>query len=160
MQFNEEFFVAAATLVFFAGAFKPIKKSLLGMLDSKIAKIKKDLSEAARLKNEAAKLLSEAQTRLVETENHAKEIITHAQKEADLLVSNTRTKLEQDIETRKKLAMQKIQSFEENAINELRKNISNITVTAAAQIIEESSDEDSFKKLVGTSLDKLSKTIH
>jgi F-type H+-transporting ATPase subunit b len=160
MQFNEEFFVAAATVIFFAATFKPMKKALLGMLDGKINKIRKDLNEAARLKNEASKLLAEAQARLVETENHAKDIINHAQKEADLLVRNTRTKLETDIETRKKLAMQKIQSFEENAINELRKNISSITVSAAAQIIEESSDEDSFKKLVGTSLEKLSKTIH
>jgi len=160
MVMNEEFFVAVAIVTFFVFAFKPLKKGFLSLLDTRIDKIKKDLSEAERLKNEAQQLWNEASSRLSESEVRGKAIIANAQAEAENIIKNTRKKLEKDIEVRKKMAMQKIQSFEESAVNELKKNISNITVALASQLIEEGGSEDSFKKLVNSSLDKLSKTIH
>ncbi len=157
---DEKFIVAVATVIFFAVTFKPMKQGLLGIIDSRINKIKSDLAEAANLKAEATKLLAQAQTKLAQSEVEAANILDHAKKEADLILSKAKEKLEKDIEVRKKLAMQKIQSFEENAINELKKNISQITVVAAAQIIEESGNDDSFKQSVAGSIEKLSKTVH
>jgi F-type H+-transporting ATPase subunit b len=142
---DEKFIVAVATVIFFALTFKPMKQGLLGI---------------ANLKAEATKLLAQAQTKLAQSEVEAANILDHAKKEADLILSKAKDKLEKDIEVRKKLAMQKIQSFEENAINELKKNISQITVVAAAQIIEESGNDDSFKQSVAGSIEKLSKTVH
>lgn len=157
---DPKFFVAMATLIFAALTFKPIKNGLVSMLDSRIEKVKKDLSEAERLKHEAETLLNTAKGKLNDSEKQAKEIIAFAKKESELLMQNTKNKLEKDVEIRKKLALQKIQSFEETSINDLKKNISNITIAVAAQIIEESGNENDFEKLVGVSLEKLSKTVH
>ncbi len=130
------------------------------MMDTRIEKIKQNMLEAVTLRDDAMKLFEAAEKKLAQSEVEAADIVAHAHKEAELIIENTRVKLEKDIEIRKKLALQKIQSFEENAINELKKNISNITVAAAAQVIEENNGDENFKKSVSSSLEKLSKTIH
>lgn len=160
MHFDEKFFVALATVTFAVLVFKPVKKALLAMVDGKIAKIKSDLETAEKLKNDAQMLFDESKAKLEAVEKQAIEILNHAKNEANLLVQNANLKLAADIEVRKKLALQKIQSFEDNAVNELRKNISLITINAAATAIEESGDEENLKKLFNSSLDKIAKTVH
>jgi F-type H+-transporting ATPase subunit b len=160
MHFDEKFFVLVATITFIVLTFKPVKKALLAMIDGRIAKIKSDLETAEKLKNEAQKLFDESKARLEAVEKQAIEILNHAKNEANMLVENTNRKLAADVEIRKKLALQKIQSFEDNAVNELKKNISLITINAAANAIEESGDADNLKKLFNSSLDKITKTVH
>jgi F-type H+-transporting ATPase subunit b len=160
MNFDEKFFVALATVSFVVLTFKPVKKTLLDMIDGKIAKIKSDLDTAEQLKNEAQKLFDESKAKLEAVEKQAIEILNHAKFEANLMVENANRKLVADIEVRKKLALQKIQSFEDNAVNELKKNISLITINAAANAIEESGDAESIKKLFNSSIDKITKTVH
>ncbi len=157
---DEKFIVALATLVFMMIAFRPMKKGIVGMLDGRINKIKADLEEAAKLRAEAEELLADAKRKLEQSEIDGRLMVARAKEDAEVMMKNAREKMSADIETRKKLAMQKIQSFEENAMNELRKNISQITVSAASQIIEENDNDENFRKSVGSSLDKLSKTFH
>lgn len=160
MHFDEQFYVAVVTVIFFAATFKPMKRGLLNMLDGRIEGIKKNLAEAERLKLEATKLLKEAEAKLAKSEKDAKQIIEHANSEAKTILDNAKKKLEKDIELRKKMALQKIQSFEEKAVDELKKSISAITVEVAAKAIDDAGNDNNFKKLVTSSIDKLSKTVH
>lgn len=157
--FDAKFIVAAATILFFVALFKPMKKALLGMLDERINKIAKELEDAQNLKNEAKKLFDEAKLRLEQSELEAKNIVDHASKEAETMIVKTKTKLDKDIEVRKALAVQKIRSFEENAINEIKRQISNITIMTSSQILSDV-NETNFKNSVHSSIEKLSKTLH
>jgi len=160
MHFDEKFFVSVATIIFAAIVFKPARKAILSALDSRIDKIKKELDEAMRLRNEAEAILRTAKAHLSESEKQANDIIAYAEKEASEMLRNAKDKLAKDVENRRVLAVQKIKNFEESAITEMKRNIANIAISATAQVIEEGSDEESFKKLVGNSLDKISKTVH
>lgn len=159
-HFDEKFFVALATIIFFAIAFRPMKRAILGMVDSRITKIGNDLEEARKLRMEAEEILAHAKLKLEESEKQANEIVNYAQTEAESMLRNAKEKLAKDVEVRRNMAVQKIKSFEENAISEMKRNIANLTLSATTQVIEESSDEESFKKLVDNSLDKISKTVH
>ncbi len=160
MHFDEQFFVAVVTVIFFAMTFKPMKKAIVGMLDSRIESIRKNLDEAESLKKQALSLLHEAEAKLARTEKEAKQMLEHAREESEQIITNTRAKLEQDVEVRKKLALQKIQSFEDKAIEDIKKNISLITVEVASKAIDEAGNDNDFKKLIAGSIDKLSKTVH
>jgi len=89
-----------------------------------------------------------------------KEIVSHAKEGSRNIIANTKSKLEKDVENRKKLAMQKIQSFEDNAVAEIKKSISGITIMSAQTVLEENIDDENFQSLVDSSLEKISKTIH
>lgn len=154
------FWVAFVTVVFAVLVYKPIKNALTSMLDKKISEIRSDLEEANNLKDEANALLAEAERKIAKSEEDAKEILSHAKAEADNIVANTKSKLSKDIENRKKLAIQKIQAFEDKAVEDIKKNISGIIVMSAQTILEENIDEEDFQNLIDDSLDKISKTVH
>ena len=154
------FWVAFVTIVFMILAFKPIKNALVGILDSRISDIKETLEEANRLKDEAKEILAQAERKLSKSEEDTKEIVSHAKEGSRNIIANTKSKLEKDVENRKKLAMQKIQSFEDNAVAEIKKSISGITIMSAQTVLEENIDDENFQSLVDSSLEKISKTIH
>ena len=157
---DEKLIVAVATISFVVLVFKPAKRAILSMIDNKIADIKKNITEAEELKAAAEKLFEQAEAKLAQSEEEAEQILNHANKEAKHIVVSTKEKLGKDVETRKNLALQKIQSFEDNAIRELKGNIAQITVAVASKVIEESDDKEAFENLVVDSLEKVSKTIH
>jgi len=160
MQFDESFFVALVTLSFFVLTFRPMKRAILGIIDSRIEAIRQNLKEAENLKRAALKLLQESEAKLAQAEEDAAEMVSRARADAESILSIAQAKLHNDIENRKKLALQKIQSFEERAIEDLKQNISAITVEVAAKAIDTAGNDNDFKKLVTTSIERLSKTIH
>lgn len=154
------FWVAFVTVIFAALVYKPIKNYISALLDARIDEIKNELEEASKLKDEANALLAEAEKRLAKSEEEAQEIISHAKTESESIISNAKDKLAQDIENRKKVALQKIQSFEDNAVSDIKKNISGLVVMSAQTILEENIDEEGFQNLIDDSLEKVSKIVH
>ena len=160
MNFDETFFVAVATLIFAIVVYKPSKKAILSLIDKRIDGIRNEIDEAKKLKEEAQEILAEAKRNLLDSEQQASDILNHAKEEAKSITKNVSDKLKKDIETRKKLSIQKIQSIEDKAVEEVKKSISAMTINAAQTIVEENLDEATYDSIIEGSVDKISKTIH
>jgi F-type H+-transporting ATPase subunit b len=159
MKFDESFWVAVATALFIAAVYKPAKRAINSLLHKRIDTVKSNLEQARKLKEEAQELLAEAEKKLSKSEHDAKTIIKHANEEAEFIVSRARDKLKSDIEIRRKLAMQKIKSLEESAVDEIKKNLSSLTIIAAQTILEEHVKDEIQDKLTDESIEKADKTI-
>ena len=78
------------------------------LLDKRADTIRQELDEARKLREEAQAILAEYQRKQKDAEKEAGEIIRLAQQEAEALAAETRTKLEETLERRTKLAEDKI----------------------------------------------------
>jgi F-type H+-transporting ATPase subunit b len=135
-MFEAEFWVAVAFLLFlgvlfYAGAHKTV----LAALDERSARIRAELDEARRLREEAAKLLSEYQRRKSEAEREAQAIVTEAKAEAERVALEARSKMEDFLARRTKVAEAKIGQAEVQALADVRAAAADAAVAAAEQIL-------------------------
>jgi F-type H+-transporting ATPase subunit b len=131
-------------IIYFAGGFK----ALTGMLDGKIATIRKQLDEAKALRAEAEALLADAKAKQAAAHKDAEGILAHAKIEAEQLVAKARDDAETLVERRGKMAEDKIAAAERAAIAEVRAKAASAAAAAAAQIIGERHDAASDKALI------------
>ena len=135
-MFEAEFWVAVAFLLFvlilfYVGAHKKITDAL----DSRTAKIKADLDEAARLRDEAAKLLAEYKRKQGEAEREAQAIVAEAKAEAERVAAEAKTKVEDFVARRTKMAETKIGQAEAQALADVRAAAADAAVAAAEKIL-------------------------
>jgi F-type H+-transporting ATPase subunit b len=135
-MFEAEFWVAVAFLLFvlilfYVGAHKKIIEAL----DSRTAKIKADLDEAARLRDEAGKLLAEYKRRQGEAEREAQAIVAEAKAEAERVAGEAKAKVEDFVARRTKMAEAKIGQAEAQALADVRAAAADAAVAAAEKIL-------------------------
>ncbi|PSJ61483.1 F0F1 ATP synthase subunit B [Pseudaminobacter soli (ex Li et al. 2025)] len=118
-------------------------------LDARADRIRNELEEARKLREEAQQLLAEFQRKRKEAEKDAADIVEAAKHEAELLVSEAKTKTEEYVARRAALAEQKISQAERDAINEVRSSAVDLAVEAArtllASKVDSKADADLFK---------------
>jgi len=134
-----EFWVAAAfaifvAFMFYVGAHRMITEAL----DKRSARIKADLDEAARLRDEAAQLLAQYQRKQRDAEREAADIVAGAKAEAERLAIEARTKMEEFVARRTKMAEMKIGQAEAQALADVRAAAAEAAVTAAEKILSQS----------------------
>ncbi|HEY0271004.1 MAG TPA: hypothetical protein VGC10_08460 [Sphingomonas sp.] len=143
--------VVVFLIIWRAGGFK----ALTGMLDGKIATIRKQLDEAKALRAEAEALLADAKARQAAAHTDAEGILAHARIEADQLVTQAKADAETLIARRGKMAEDKIAAAERGAIAEVRAKAAAAAAAAAASIIAERHDATSDKALVARTIASL-----
>jgi hypothetical protein len=82
---DTSFWVAIAFIIFVVLAWRPLKKALVTALDDRTDRIRRDIDEAARLREEAQALLAEYKRKQRDAAAEAEEILRHARTEADRL---------------------------------------------------------------------------
>ncbi|KQS04072.1 ATP synthase subunit B [Sphingomonas sp. Leaf357] len=123
--------------------------SMIGrMLDAKIATIRHDLDEAAKLRAEAEAQLAEAKTRNAASAGDAAAIVAHAEAEAKQLLAQAEADAAELVARRAKMAEDKIGAAERLAISEVRAKAADAAARAAATIIAERHDADADKVVV------------
>jgi F-type H+-transporting ATPase subunit b len=133
-----ENWVAVCFLIFvgvivYAGAHK----KMIEALDHRSARIKAELDEARRLREEAQKLLGEYQRKQGEAEREAAAIVADAKAEAERVAAETRTKMEEFVARRTKLAETKIGQAETQALADVRSAAADAAVAAAETILRD-----------------------
>lgn len=123
-------------------------KRVTDALDERIAETRRQLDEAARLRNEAEALLAEAQARNAASAGDATAIVTHAEEEAKGLLKKAEADAKDLIERRRKMADDKIAAAERGAIAEIRAIAADAAARAAAAIIAEQHGAAADKALV------------
>ncbi|WP_455475793.1 F0F1 ATP synthase subunit B [Bartonella sp. B17] len=111
-------------------------------LDMRAKRIKDELDEALRLREEAQEILAEYQRKHAEAEKDAQEIIIAAKREVEAVIAEARTKAEEYVRNRNKLAEQKIAQAEADAIRTVSSSAIELAVSAARILIAKELDSN------------------
>ncbi|WP_232476042.1 F0F1 ATP synthase subunit B family protein [Flavisphingomonas formosensis] len=121
-------------------------------LDKKIASIRKNLDEAAKLRGEAEALKAEYEKKSAAAASEAQAILASAREEADLIVGQAKTDAEALVARRAKMAEDKIAAAERAAVAEVRAKAAAAASAAAATLIGQSHDATADRTLVDTTI--------
>jgi len=135
-MFTAEFWVAVAFFAFLGIlAYVGAHKYILDALDQRSAKIKAELDDARRLREEAQALLAEYERKKNDAEREAAGIIEGAKQEAERLAAEAKTKSEEFLARRTKLAETKIAQAEAQAVADVRNAAAEAAVAAAERVL-------------------------
>ena len=126
-------------------------------LDARAEKIKADLEDADSLLKAAQDLLASYQKKQREAADEAQEIKARAKEEGKRIVENGRARLEDSLQRREKLAMDRITQAEASALDEIRARTVDIALDATRDLLADNlSDhkanamlDDAIKELPG-----------
>jgi len=127
--------VLFSTLIFAVIAYVKGKKPLLNLLDSRSARIKHDLDEAARLKAEAQALLTDYQQKHRDAVATAQKIIDGAQESVTQMQKDAEQKLSDSLKRREAQLLERIARAEASAVQELRSQAADIATNAAHKLL-------------------------
>lgn len=141
--------VAAAMLaVFGVMLWAKVPAIVASALDAKIAGIRSQLDEAAKLRAEAEALRDEYAKRLADAASHADAIRAGAEDEAKHIVAKAKADAEALIVRRQKIAEDKIGAAERAATDALRAKVADTAAAAAAGLIAQGHDAKADQGLV------------
>ncbi len=161
MLMEAEFWVALGFFVFLAllgylGIHRMIAKSL----DERAERIKAELDEAKKLKDEAAQLLADYQRKRGEAESEAQEIIAGAKAEAERLAIEAKSKIEEFVARRTKMAEVKIAQAEAQAAADVRSAAADAAVAAAAKVLGQEAKGKLAADLIAKGIDDVRKKLN
>ena len=146
------FFVALAMLVVFAIMLKARVPALIAKaLDARIADIRQQLDEAAKLRTEAEALRDEYAKRAKEAASEIVAMRKAAEHQAAELVDKAKRDSAALIARRQAMAEEKIASAERAAIEQVRTRVAEVAATAARELIVTKHGADADSKLVDQS---------
>jgi F-type H+-transporting ATPase subunit b len=135
-MFTPEFWVAVAFVIFIGVLiYFNTHKMVLASLDQRAEKIKAELEEARRLKEEAKALLAEYERKKGDAEREAAGILEGAKAEAVRLAAEAKSKSEEFLARRTKLAETKIAQAEAQALADVRNAAAEAAVAAAERVL-------------------------
>jgi F-type H+-transporting ATPase subunit b len=124
-------FVLFLGILVYVGAHRRV----IDGIDQRQARIKAELEEARRLREEAQALLVEYQRKRHEADRDAEAIIATANAEAERLAAEGKTRLEDFVARRTKMAETKIAQAEAQALADVRSSAADAAVAAAEKIL-------------------------
>jgi F-type H+-transporting ATPase subunit b len=131
-----ENWVALAFLLFLGLlAYLGVHSKVNASLDQRQARIKGELDEARRLKEEAQALLADFERKGREAEAEAAAIIAGAKAEAERLAVEAKTRMEDFVARRTKMAEAKIAQAEAQALADVKSAAADAAVAAAEKIL-------------------------
>jgi F-type H+-transporting ATPase subunit b len=132
-----EFWVLISFLLFMAVLIWKGVPGLIGKaLDQRAAGIRAELDDARRLREEAQQLLADYQRKTREAEDEAKSIVETAKREAEMLASETRKALAEQVARRAKAAEEKIARAEAQAVSDVRAAAVDLAVKASESVLK------------------------
>lgn len=159
MIHDPQFWVALSFVLFVVAVFKPVGKALCSALDARSAKIQKDIDEALRLKEEAQALLASYQRKQKEASEEAQKILENARTESQRLLTEAEAKLEENLNKKIQVAMQKIANYEHSVLQEVRNNSIDLAITTVRRLIEESLNKKISDDLVSRAVTEMNRKL-
>jgi F-type H+-transporting ATPase subunit b len=135
--------IAVLLIMLWAGA----PRIIAGILDQRIAGIRKQLDEAKSLRAEAEKLRDEYAKKAREVGTEAAALRAQAERQAEEIVEKAKADATALIERHKAIASEKIASAERAAVEELRAKGATAAAAAARELIAEKHGEAADRKL-------------
>lgn len=123
------------------GAFKTI----LGGLDNRADSIRKELEQAASLREQAAEALALAERRAQDADKEAEAIVEQAKRDAKEMLEEARRDLAEKISRREAQAAARIARAESEATSEVRRAAADAATKAARSILADEKSVDQFE---------------
>jgi F-type H+-transporting ATPase subunit b len=137
-ELDAEFWVAVAFLIFLGVLARlGVHRKILDALDGRSARISAEIEEARRVRDEAQALLAEYQRKRKEADREADAIVVAAKAEAERVAAEAKTKVEEFVARRTKMAETKIAQAEAQAVADVRAAAAEAAVAAAEKILTE-----------------------
>jgi len=124
-------------------------------LDRRRLAIEESIQAAERAKQEADGLLEEYRARLREAREQAEDIVARARKAADNLADETKAEASKQREELLAAARRDIEHETRRALDELRKEVADLTVTATEKITRKSLTEEDHRRLIEEALQEV-----
>ena len=158
---DAEFWVALAFVVFlgllgYLGVHRIVAKSL----DDRAARIKAELDDARKIKDEAVQLLAEYQRKRHAAEGEAQDIIAGAKAEAERLAAEAKTRIEDFVARRTKMAEAKIAQAEAQAATDVRSAAAEAAIAAAEKILSAETKGKLAGELIAKGIDEVRKKLN
>lgn len=144
------------TLLIFGVTFLILKKfafpKIGEALDKRAATIRESLEAAEKQKEESDKMLADYRQRLTEAREQADEIVTKARKAAENTKSEATVEGQAKREELVEAARKDIEAEKTRALDDIRKEVANLTILATERVTRKSLDDAAHKELVEDAL--------
>ena len=124
-------------------------------LDRRRRAIEESIESAQLAKQEADQLLEEYRARLREAREQAEDIVVRARKAADNLADETKAAASRQREELLAAASRDIEHETRRALDELRKEVADLTVMATEKITRKSLDPEDHRRLIEEALSEV-----
>jgi F-type H+-transporting ATPase subunit b len=121
-------------------------------LDKRRMAIEESIEHAERTKREADELLEEYRARLREAREQADDIVVRARKAADTLEAEAKSSATQQREELLAAARRDIEAETRRALDEIRKEVANLTVIATEKVTRKSLTPEDHRRLIEDAL--------
>jgi len=135
--------IAVILIALWAG----VPRIIAGILDSRIAGIRKQLEEAKALRAEAEKLRDDYARKSAEADAEIALLRSGAERQAEEIVEKAKADASALIERHKAIAAEKIATAERTAIEELRVKVASASAAAARELIAKKHAEADDREL-------------
>ena len=125
-------------------AYKPIMR----MLDERSKRIKESMEQTENIKEQAARAEEEAKRQIEAASREGQEVVARAVKGGEELRQQAQQAAKEDAEALVNRARLEIQRERDEAIDELRSGVADLTIQAAEKVIEKSLDKKEHRELI------------
>ncbi len=154
------FWVAVAFFVFVALTFKKVGALLVGGLDQRGDRIRRELDDARALREDAERVLAECVKRQTEAEEEAEKILAYAREEAERVLTRADEEVQVAIKRREAQAIDRIAQAEASALSEVRNAAVDVAIAASRRLFEERLARNEQDPLLDSSLNGLSAMLN
>ncbi len=155
LQKNPVFWLFVCFVVFIFIIIRYALKPFLATLDQKGQEVSQRLQEAHTLREKAIELHAEAKRTKEEAILEAQKIIEYAHKDAETIVAQGKSDLQQHMEKRKQLVENRIKLAENRAINDLKNTASDLATVMASGVIEQHFTDEDDRDLIDQTIAEL-----
>ncbi len=124
-------------------------------LDKRRRAIEESIDSAERTKREADELLEEYRARLKEAREQAEDIVVRARRAADSLQDESKEAAVKQREELIQATRRDIEAETRRALDEIRKEVANLTVVATEKVTSKSLDDEDHKRLIEEALEEV-----
>ncbi len=146
-------------LVVFAISLYILKKvvfpRIIAALDERRASIDESIDSAERLREEADKILAEYRERLKEARGQSEEIVQRARQTAESHEHEARDRGQEILAEAAKRAEREIEAATKRALDDIRREVADLTVMATEKVTRKTLDEADQRRLVEEALSEL-----
>ena len=124
-------------------------------LDRRRKAIDDSIEHAERMRRESDELLEEYRARLREAREQADDIVVRARKAAERVNDDAKEKATQQREELLAAARRDIETETRRSLEEIRKEVANLTVVATEKVTRKSLDDDDHRRLIEDALSEV-----
>jgi F-type H+-transporting ATPase subunit b len=147
------------TLIAFGATLMILRKyafpRIVEALEKRRKAIEESIDHAAQMRKEADDLLAEYRERLKEARQQAEDILIRSRKAAEQFEHESKERAKKDHQEAMEHTRREIEQETRRALDEIRKEVANLTVLATEKVARKSLDSEDHKRLIEEALSEV-----